>query len=91
LAAALVQLGERDRAAEVLREMGDSPKPIWGRVEYHLDRSEIDAAADWYEKMIEQREPFSVIYASSSLCNDLRQSPRWPALARKINLPVMAP
>jgi TolB-like protein/Tfp pilus assembly protein PilF/predicted Ser/Thr protein kinase len=91
LAAALVQLGKSDRAAEVLREMGDSPKPIWGRVEYHLYRSEIDAAADWYEKMIEQREPFSVIYAGSSLCNDLRQSPRWPALARKINLPVMAP
>jgi len=91
LAAGLVQLGQRDRAAEVLREMGDSPKPIWGRVEYHLYRSEIDAAADWYEKMIEQREPFAVIYAGSSLCKDLRQSPRWPALARKINLPAVAP
>jgi TolB-like protein/Tfp pilus assembly protein PilF/predicted Ser/Thr protein kinase len=90
-AAGLVQLGKRDRAAEVLREMGDSPKPIWGRVEYHLYRSEIDAAADWYEKMIEQREPFAVIYAGSSLCKDLRQSPRWPALARKINLPAVAP
>jgi TolB-like protein/Tfp pilus assembly protein PilF/predicted Ser/Thr protein kinase len=91
LAAGLVQLGKRDRAAEVLREMGESPKPIWGRVEYHLYRSEIDAAADWYEKMIEQREPFAVIYAGSSLCKDLRQSPRWPALARKINLPAVAP
>ncbi len=88
LAAALAQLGNSDRAAEILREMGDPPKPLWGRVEYHLYRSEIDAAADWYEKMIEQREPFSVIYAGSSLCKDLRQSPRWPALASKINLPV---
>ncbi len=91
LAAALVQVGEKDRAADVLREMGDSPKPLWGRVEYHLYRWEIDAAADWYEKMIEQREPFAVIYACSSLCKDLRQSPRWPALARKMNLPVVAP
>ena len=91
LAAALAQLGKRDRAAEVLREMGDAPKPIWGRVEYHLYGSEIDTAADWYEKMIEQREPFAVIYASSSLCKDLRQSPRWPALARKINLPALTP
>jgi hypothetical protein len=41
--------------------------------------------------MIEQREPFAVIYAGSSLCKDLRQSPRWPALARKINLPLVAP
>ena len=91
LAAALVQLGNLDRAAEVEREMGDSPKPIWGRVEYHLYRSELDAAADWYEKMIAQREPFAVIYAGSSLCRELRQSSRWPALARKINLPVVAP
>jgi serine/threonine protein kinase/tetratricopeptide (TPR) repeat protein len=91
LAAALVQLGKGARAAELLREMGDSPKPIWGRVEYHLYLSEIDAAADWYEKMIEQREPFAVIYAGSFLCKELRQSPRWPALARKINLPVVTP
>jgi TolB-like protein/Tfp pilus assembly protein PilF len=90
-AAALVQLGKTDQAAEVLREMGDSPKPIWGRVEYHLYRSELDAAAGWYDQMIEQREAFAVIYAGSSLCQDLRQSPRWPALARKINLPVAVP
>jgi TolB-like protein/Tfp pilus assembly protein PilF len=91
LAAAFVQLGKRDRAEEVLREMGESPKPIWGRVEYHLYRWEIAAAADWYEQMIEQREPFAVIYAGSSLCEGLRQSPHWPALARKINLRVVAP
>jgi TolB-like protein/Tfp pilus assembly protein PilF len=91
LAAGLVKLGKTDRAAEVLREMRQPPKPIWGRVEYHMYRSELDVAADWYEKMIDQREPFAVIYAGSSLCKDLRQSPRWPALARKISLPVAAP
>jgi len=91
LAAALVQVGEKDRAVDVFREMGDSPKPLWGRVEYHLYRSDIDAAADWCEKMIEQREPFALIYACSSLCKDLRQSPLWPALTRKMNLPAVAP
>jgi len=91
LAAALAQLGKMDQAAQALRGMGDSPKPIWGKVEYLLYCSKIDAAADWYEKMIDQREPFAVIYAGSSLCKDLRQSERWPALARKINLPVLAP
>jgi eukaryotic-like serine/threonine-protein kinase len=87
LAAALVRVGEKDRAAEILREMGDSPKPIWGRVEYHLRCSEIDAAADWYEKMIEQREPFAVIFGHASICKELRQSPRWPKLAKLMNLP----
>ena len=36
--------------------MGASPTPIWGRVWYHLLCSETDAAAVWYEKMIDARE-----------------------------------
>ena len=38
----------------------------------------------WYEKMIEQRELFAVIYAYSS-APGVAQSPRRPGLARKIN------
>ena len=36
LAAALFRLGEKDRAEALLREIGDSPTPIWGRAWYHL-------------------------------------------------------
>ena len=30
-AATLVRVGEKDRAAGIIREMGDTPTPIWGR------------------------------------------------------------
>jgi len=87
LAGALVRAGDKVRAAELIRQMGESPLPGWGRVLYHLLSSEIDAAADWYEKMIEQREPFAIIFARAPVCKELRESPRWPRLARMMNLP----
>jgi serine/threonine-protein kinase len=87
LAAALACVGERERAAAILREMAASPQSLWGRVYYHLVCSEIDAAAGLYEKMIEQREPFAIVFARSTICSALRESPRWPALAKAMNLP----
>jgi TolB-like protein/Tfp pilus assembly protein PilF/predicted Ser/Thr protein kinase len=88
LAGTLFQLGEKDRAAELIRQMGDTPLPIWGRALYHLHVSELDAALDWYEKMIEHREPFAVLFARSPLIEPLRQHPRWPKIAAMMNLPV---
>ena len=86
LAASLVRLGQRDRAEALLREMGDAPTPIWGRVWHHLLCSEIDAAADWYEKMIAAREMFAPVYANSLYTAELRTSSRWARLARMMNL-----
>jgi tetratricopeptide (TPR) repeat protein len=77
LAASLVRLGEKDRAEALLREMGDLPTPIWGRVWYHLLCSEIDSAAIWYEKMIEARDVFAVVFANSPYTEELRASPHW--------------
>jgi tetratricopeptide (TPR) repeat protein len=91
LAAVLVRIGERDRAETLLAEMGSSPTPIWGRAWYHLLCSEIDAAAVWYEKMIEAREIFAPIYAKSLYTAELRASPYWPELARMMKLPDFAP
>jgi serine/threonine-protein kinase len=90
LAASLVRLGEKDRAEALLREMGDSPTPIWGRALYHLLCSEVDAAAGWYEKMIEAREVFAPVYANSLYTAELRASPHWAKLARMMNLPESA-
>ncbi len=55
---------------------------------YHLLASELDAAADWYEKMIEHREPFAVLFARTPLTGPLRHSPRWSKIAALMNLPV---
>jgi hypothetical protein len=87
LAACLVRLGERDRAETLIRDMGGSPTPIWGRAWYHLLCSETDAAAYWYEKMIDARDMFAAVYARSHYTAALRASPHWPRLARMMNLP----
>jgi hypothetical protein len=90
LAAALVRLGEKDRADALIREMGHSPTPIWGRAIYHLICSELELAASWYQKMIEARDIFAVIYAHSPYTRELRASPHWPRLAKMMNLPQTA-
>jgi len=87
LAAALVRAGERDRGQALIQQMGDRPVPMWGRILFHLLCSEIDAAADWYEKAIQQRDPFVVVFASAPYGKGLRESPRWPRLAKMMNLP----
>ena len=66
--------------------MGDDPRPPWGRVVYHLLGSDIDAAADWYGRMIELRDPFGVAYARSLIVRPLRESARWPKLAAAMHL-----
>ena len=86
LAGALASIGEHGRAHELLCQMGDAPLPRWGRVEYHLLCSEIDAAADWYEKMIDVHDPFAVVFAAIPLGKALRQSARWPRLASMMKL-----
>ena len=54
LAATLARSGQNDRAAALLRKHGESPTPVWGRVWYHLLRSEIDEAAHWYAVTIDR-------------------------------------
>jgi TolB-like protein/Tfp pilus assembly protein PilF/predicted Ser/Thr protein kinase len=86
LAGSLVQLGDKDRAAELIRQMGNEPLPVWGRALYHLVCGEIDAAADWFETMLEHREPFAVVYVRSPIVRPLRESPRWRKIAETMHL-----
>ena len=86
LAACLMRLGEKKRAEDLVQKMGDTPNPLWGRAWFHLLCSEIGAAAGWYEKMIETRDVFAVIYANSPYTQELRASPHWAKLARMMNL-----
>ena len=50
-------------------------------------RSEIDAAAHWYEVTIDQRESFAVMFSSYPVVTPLRASHHWPRLAQMMNLP----
>lgn len=85
--AALYRLaGRDDRADAMLAAMGLEPKPLWGRVLYHLLTSELDAAADWYERMIEERDPFALLYARTAAVAPLRVHARWGQLAALMRL-----
>jgi serine/threonine-protein kinase len=90
LAGALVRIGERARAERLVREMGEDPRPLLGRVLYHLLCGETELAADWYERAIDERDPFTLIFAPIPLAGALRASSRWPKLARMMNLPDAA-
>jgi hypothetical protein len=47
----------------------------------------MEPAADWYERAIEQRDPFALIFANTPLLGAFRQTSRWQKLARMMNLP----
>lgn len=87
LAGLYSRTGNEKRAKEIL---ANPLPPGSGMVFYHLLRSEFDAAADWYQKGIEQHAPFVVVWATHSFTKPLRSSPRWPALAKMMNLPAVA-
>ena len=80
--------GNRPRADVLLGEMGADPNPVWGRVWYHLNLGELDAAADWFETMIDRRDPFALVYANSPVTQRLHRHPRWARIARLMRLPV---
>jgi serine/threonine-protein kinase len=87
LAAAYRLAGRDDRADAMLATMGPTARPFWGRVVYHLQLSELEAAADWYQRMIEERDPFALLYVSADDTKALRAHPRWGRLSELMNLP----
>jgi len=89
LAAMLWQRDEKARARQLIMAMGDSPVPLWGRVVYHLLTLDLDAAADWYDRMIDARDPFALVYARTSIVAPLREHHRWPELAALMQLPAL--
>jgi TolB-like protein len=85
LAGILACLGEKDRADQLLAQMPETAAAGW--MIYHRYCSNIDAALDWYEKAIDIRHPVAAFGARSTFFRPLRESPRWAAIAKKMNLP----
>jgi TolB-like protein/Flp pilus assembly protein TadD/tRNA A-37 threonylcarbamoyl transferase component Bud32 len=86
LAGILALSGDQQQADELL---ATEVTPL-GMILYHLLCSEIDSAADWYRKALEQHDSVAVLLNASGLMKPLRESPRWPALAKMMNLPESA-
>jgi len=84
----LSQVGQAERGEELMRRLESGQASRFSRVYYHVLRSEIDLAAAWYEKSIEQRELFAIICAPAPFVKPLRNSGRWPRLATLMNMPT---
>lgn len=84
----LVRLGQPERAGELIRSLGsgDAQGAPVGLTLFHACCGEIDQAADWFEKAIEQRNPGVTFLLQSSIAEPRRSSPRWPKLAAFMNL-----
>jgi TolB-like protein/predicted Ser/Thr protein kinase len=88
LAGVLKRMGEVSRAEELIQKLMSSENydvPI-GLSLFYLVCGEIDRAAEWWEKVIEQRNPNAPHFGSVLF----RSTSRWPALARLMNLPEEA-
>jgi serine/threonine-protein kinase len=88
----LVRCGQADRAKQVLQNLGSQfayGAPL-GRSIFHTICGEIDHAADWSAKAIEQRHPMIAPFLQSATGEPLRASARWPKLAALMNLPTEA-
>jgi Tfp pilus assembly protein PilF len=84
LAALLVLTGSTSRAETLLERLrpGTLGSPT-GMAMFHAMCGEFDRAAEWTERAIEARYPLLI----ATLGPLLRSTPRWPALARLMNLP----
>jgi len=92
VAAILALSGETSRAEELLETFkpGDAYGAPIGLASYYLCTGEIDQAADWIAKAIAQRHPLILTLCrlwSGPQWQRLRSSPRWPSLAKMMNLP----
>jgi len=88
LGGVLRRIGEVDRAEELLQKLmtGETYSAPLGLVTFYRVSGEIEKAADWLEKTIEQRHPNAAVFATLYF----RSTSRWPALARLMNLPEEA-
>jgi Tfp pilus assembly protein PilF len=88
-AALLVRTGERYRGLELIRRLGtgEAYGASTGLAIFHTHCGEIDLAADWFEKAIEERNPSVGYLLQRATGEPLRASPRWPKLAALMNLP----
>jgi len=83
----LASAGHQDRAAELIAKL---PAAAYGApislAIYHAIRGELDLAAEWYAKGIEQRDP-RALPTRYILGPQFHYSAHWPRLAKMMKLP----
>ncbi len=88
LAALLRRDGKEEESASIAKDLGSGEVLGYARAHalFHLICGEIDQAADWVQKAIEQRDSSMRFYLGFVICKGLRASHRWPKIAKMVNL-----
>jgi hypothetical protein len=89
-AGVLAVSGDRPRAEALLSGLGDGTAfgaPL-GFILFHGSLDEIDLAAKWYARAIEQRDTRAPWILAHLLGDRLTSSRQWPALRTMMKLPV---
>jgi TolB-like protein/Tfp pilus assembly protein PilF len=90
LAGIMSRVGDTNSADRLLAKLGDGSAygAPSGHVCYHMVRSEIDLAADWFRQAIAQRDTRAPGILPRLFGDLLMSSQHWPSLARLMNLPT---
>ncbi|MEJ7605075.1 MAG: hypothetical protein WKF37_02150 [Bryobacteraceae bacterium] len=89
LASAYAQSGDKDRAAELLKEVLNAQSHAPPAVEVacvYARLGEKDRAFDWLEAAYRERQGNLIWLKSNQGLNPLHSDPRWNALVRKLKL-----
>jgi len=88
----LVRTGQAGRGRELAQKLGSGEAygASMGWAIFHTCCNEIDLAANWYEKAIEERDSLVMSTLNSAIGEPVRASSRWPRLAALMNLPEVA-
>jgi hypothetical protein len=88
LAGALYRTDQASRARDLIQALGNLPGPPTGVALYHVISGDLDAAADWYTRSVELRDPFALVFANGPMAHALWRTPRWPRIAAMMNMPM---
>jgi tetratricopeptide (TPR) repeat protein len=89
LAATLMRTGATGRARELTAGLETSVQQHWapeGMVLYHLLMKDVDGAAAWYHRAIDQRDIWVLVQARGWLARELRASTHGPVILKRLNL-----
>jgi len=86
----LVRTGQAVQGKELAQKIGsrETYGASTGWAIFHTCCGEIDLAADWYQKAIEERDSLVFSMLQSAMGEPVRASARWPKLAALMNLPA---
>jgi eukaryotic-like serine/threonine-protein kinase len=81
--------GDTQQSEDLIQKLrpGDAFGAPRGLAVYHWLLREFDAEADWFEKAIDQHDPYGALFLRTWYGRELRSTPRWAGLMRKLNLP----